>query len=328
MAIPVIQNLVAASKYPIKAPYSMNAEYITVHNTYNDAPAKNEINYMIGNNNEVSFHFAVDDIEVIQGIPVNRNAWHCGDGSGNGNRKSIGVEICYSLSGGPRYEKAESLAIKFVAQLLRERGWGIDRVRTHKSWTEIGVRNGNSRAVKNCPHRILDEGRWNSFLAAVQAELTGTGATIAPPVTHPPSSDGIGVVEILVPELNVREFASFDSRVVKTVKKGEMYQTWGLSNDLYNVGGNQWVSAGPAYVKFTPAGSSNGNPENLAGKRDPIGKITTTANLNVRTQSSTDGDIIRTILNGETWNIYDISDGWARVHDGWVSLSYANLTRY
>ncbi|ARO21421.1 N-acetylmuramoyl-L-alanine amidase (plasmid) [Bacillus tropicus] len=327
MAISVKQNLVATSKYPIKCPYSMKAEYITVHNTYNDAPAKNEVNYMIGNNNEVSFHFAVDDIEVIQGIPVDRNAWHCGDGGGNGNRKSIGVEICYSLSGGSRYTKAEALAIKFVAQLLRERGWGIDRVRTHKSWTEIGVKNGNSRTVKNCPHRILDEGRWNSFLAAVQAELNGS--TVAPPVTPPPSTDGIGVVEILVAELNVRESASFDSRVVKTVKKGETYQTWGLSNGMYNVGGNQWVSAGPAYVKFTPAGgSSNGTPEDLAGKRNPIGKITTTANLNVRTKPSTDGDIIRTISSGDTWNIYDISGGWARVHDGWVSLSYANLTRY
>ncbi|MBG0967504.1 N-acetylmuramoyl-L-alanine amidase [Bacillus sp. SRB3LM] len=327
MAISVKQNLVATSKYPIKCPYSMKAEYITVHNTYNDAPAKNEVNYMIGNNNEVSFHFAVDDIEVIQGIPVDRNAWHCGDGGGNGNRKSIGVEICYSLSGGARYTKAEALAIKFVAQLLRERGWGIDRVRTHKSWTEIGVKNGSSRAVKNCPHRILDEGRWNSFLAAVQAELNGS--TVTPPVTPPPSTDGIGVVEILVAELNVRESASFDSRVVKTVKKGETYQTWGLSNGMYNVGGNQWVSAGPAYVKFTPAGgSSNGTPEDLAGKRNPIGKITTTANLNVRTKPSTDGDIIRTISSGDTWNIYEISGGWARVHDGWVSLSYANLTRY
>ncbi|PFP65259.1 N-acetylmuramoyl-L-alanine amidase [Bacillus cereus] len=327
MAISVKQNLVATSKYPIKCPYSMKAEYITVHNTYNDAPAKNEVNYMIGNTNEVSFHFAVDDIEVIQGIPVDRNAWHCGDGGGNGNRKSIGVEICYSLSGGSRYTKAEALAIKFVAQLLRERGWGIDRVRTHKSWTEIGVKNGNSRTVKNCPHRILDEGRWNSFLAAVQAELNGS--TVAPPVTPPSSTDGIGVVEILVAELNVRESASFDSRVVKTVKKGETYQTWGLSNGMYNVGGNQWVSAGPAYVKFTPAGSSsNGTPEDLAGKRNPIGKITTTANLNVRTKPSTDGDIIRTISSGDTWNIYDISGGWARVHDGWVSLTYANLTRY
>ena len=124
-----------------------------------------------------------------------------------------------------------------------------------------GVRNGNSRAVKNCPHRILDEGRWNSFLATVQAELTGTGATIAPPVTQPHLQMVLVLLRFLFQELNVREFAGFDSRVVKTVKKGEMYQTWGLSNGLYNVGGNQWVSAGPAYVKFTPAGSSNGNPE-------------------------------------------------------------------
>ncbi len=71
------------------------------------------------------------------------------------------------------------------------------------------------------------------------------------------------------------------------------------------------MSAGPAYVKFTPAGSSsNGTPEDLAGKRNPIGKITTTANLNVRTKPSTDGDIIRTISNGDTWNIYGlVADG-------------------
>ena len=40
MAIQLYKILWSASKYPIKAPYSMNAEYITVHNTYNDAPAK------------------------------------------------------------------------------------------------------------------------------------------------------------------------------------------------------------------------------------------------------------------------------------------------
>ena len=35
---------------------------------------------MIRNDNEVSFHFAVDDKEVVQGIPLDRNAWHAGDG--------------------------------------------------------------------------------------------------------------------------------------------------------------------------------------------------------------------------------------------------------
>lgn len=35
---------------------------------------------MIDNHNEVSFHYAVDDKEIVQGIPENRNAWHSGDG--------------------------------------------------------------------------------------------------------------------------------------------------------------------------------------------------------------------------------------------------------
>ena len=37
------QNLVNASKYNIKCPYEMNAEFIVVHNTANDASANNEI---------------------------------------------------------------------------------------------------------------------------------------------------------------------------------------------------------------------------------------------------------------------------------------------
>ena len=48
---------------------------------------QNEIAYMIKNNKQTSFHFAVDDKDVVQGIPENRNAWHCGDGNGKGNEK-------------------------------------------------------------------------------------------------------------------------------------------------------------------------------------------------------------------------------------------------
>ncbi|MEC0251791.1 N-acetylmuramoyl-L-alanine amidase [Bacillus halotolerans] len=161
MTITVKKNLVSKSKYGLKCPNSMTAQYITIHNTANDASAVNEISYMIGNTSSTSFHFAVDDKEVIQGLPLNRNAWHTGDGTnGTGNRKSIGVEICYSKSGGAKYYAAEKLAIKFVAQLLKERGWGIDRVRKHQDWSG-----------KYCPHRILDEGRWNEVKAAIDAEL-------------------------------------------------------------------------------------------------------------------------------------------------------------
>lgn len=154
------QNLLPASKYPIKSPYSMTPQFITVHNTANDASAENEIKYMLTNGSQVSYHVAVDDINVIQAIPFNRNAWHCGDGQGNGNLKSIGVEICYSKSGGARYAVAEENAVQYIASLLKQYGWGIERVRKHHDW------NG-----KYCPHRILDECRWSSFLKRIECAI-------------------------------------------------------------------------------------------------------------------------------------------------------------
>ncbi|MGG3789012.1 peptidoglycan recognition protein family protein, partial [Paenibacillus larvae] len=146
------QMLVDPNKYGIKCPNKMSPKYITFHNTYNDAPAENEIRYMIGNNNEVSFHVAVDDKEAVQGIPFDRNAWHCGDGNGTGNRQSIGVEICYSKSGGSRYYKAEDNAAVVIAQLMKQFCIPIENVVPHQHWSR-----------KYCPHRMLDEGRIPSF---------------------------------------------------------------------------------------------------------------------------------------------------------------------
>lgn len=161
------QNLLPASKYPIKSPYSMTPQFITVHNTANDASAENEIKYMLTNGNQVSYHVAIDDINVIQAIPFNRNAWHCGDGQGNGNLKSIGVEICYSKSGGVRYAVAEENTVQYIASLLKQYGWGVERVRKHQDW------NG-----KYCPHRILDEGRWNTFLKRIESALNANTETV------------------------------------------------------------------------------------------------------------------------------------------------------
>lgn len=155
------QMLVSSNKYSIKCPYTLNPETITIHNTYNDASANNEVQYMIANNKEVSFHIAVDDKEAVQGLPLDRNAWAAGDGAkGDGNRKSIHIEICYSKSGGTRYYLAEGNAIKLTAQMLHERGWGVDRIRKHEDWSG-----------KHCPHRILDEGRWNQVVNAIASEL-------------------------------------------------------------------------------------------------------------------------------------------------------------
>ena len=157
----IVKMLVPESKYSIKCPHSMNSEFIIIHNTANDASAMAEISYMIGNNKKVSFHCAIDNYRIVQGVPFDRNTWNATDGgNGTGNRKGIALEICYSKSGGERFEEAQKLAAEYTAYLLKQYNWGIDKVKKHEDFYP----------AKGCPHRTLSEG-WQNFLNLVQSYM-------------------------------------------------------------------------------------------------------------------------------------------------------------
>ena len=155
------KNLCPENRYDLKCPYTRTPGRIVVHNTANDAPAANEITYMVNRPEQVSFHFAVDDKEAVQGLPLNRNAWASGDGHGKGNMEGIHVEICYSLSGGDKFQKAEQNAAELIAGLLKQYGWTVKKVTKHQDYDG-----------KYCPHRTLDLG-WQRFLNMVQQEMEG-----------------------------------------------------------------------------------------------------------------------------------------------------------
>lgn len=161
MPYTIITNYIPVSLYPLKATYPMTPEYITIHNTANDATAINEIAFMTRNTAATSYHVAIDDKHAVQAIPFTRNGWHAGDGQGAGNRKSIGIEICYSESGGTKYANAEANAIDYIARLLKQYGWGLDRVKWHRDWSG-----------KKCPHRIIDEGRTSAVHNAIAKRLS------------------------------------------------------------------------------------------------------------------------------------------------------------
>ena len=298
----IVKNLVSESKYSVKCPYSMTPEFVVVHNTANDASAQNEVKYMISNNNQVSFHFAVDDKEIVQGLPLDRNAWACGDGAnGKGNRKGIQIEICYSKNGGIRFENAEKNAAKFIAQLLKERGWGVDKVKKHQDFSN-----------KYCPHRTLDKG-WASFVNMIKDYLNelnkpvqstqsssisvgdkvkvkttathyATGQSMASFVkgstyevtridgnklllsdivswvwdydvdnvgsTTQSNSDNSVLVEIVCDELNIRQQADFNSKVVGTVKRGEVFTIIEEKNGLGKLkSGAGYISMNAKYVR-------------------------------------------------------------------------------
>lgn len=157
----ITKMLVPENKYSIKCPYEMTPEFIIIHNTANDASAMSEVSYMIGNNNKVSFHCAIDNERIVQGIPFNRNSWNATDGgNGNGNRKGIALEICYSKSGGENFDEAERLCAEYTAYLLKQYGWGIDKVKKHQDFY----------SKKNCPHRTIENG-WDRFLNMVKSYL-------------------------------------------------------------------------------------------------------------------------------------------------------------
>ncbi|MFV0275478.1 MAG: N-acetylmuramoyl-L-alanine amidase [Bacilli bacterium] len=155
----IIQKLIDSSKYNIKSPYKITPTRIVVHNTANDASALNEISYMSTNDKQVSFHYAVDDKMVVQGLPETRNSWNAGGGNGKGNREGISIEICYSKSGGEKFEKSEKNAAIFISSLLKKYNWNIENVTKHEDYGH-----------RNCPHRTLSLG-WDRFLNMIKNEL-------------------------------------------------------------------------------------------------------------------------------------------------------------
>lgn len=148
------------SKYSVKCPDVTTKDGICVHNTANDASAMAEVSYMLGNNNKVSFHAAVDNERVVIGLPFDRSCYAAGDGRyGRGNAHKINIEICYSKSGGERFDEAENLAACYIAYLLKQYGWGIEKVSKHQDYSG-----------KYCPHRTLDLG-WERFLNKIREQL-------------------------------------------------------------------------------------------------------------------------------------------------------------
>jgi N-acetylmuramoyl-L-alanine amidase CwlA len=208
MAYTFKQNMLTSSKYSKKSPYPMTPEGICIHNTANNAPAAREIAYMIGNDASVSFHVAVDDQDVIQAVPFNRNCWASGDGSsGNGNRKHIHIEICYSLSGGAKFDQGEKNAAAYTAKLLKEYGWDLSKVKKHKDFTD-----------KNCPHRTLSMG-WQRFIDMVKSELDALND--APEVENTPIKIGTYNKQVETTTiLNVRSARNANSEILAKLPKG------------------------------------------------------------------------------------------------------------
>lgn len=141
--------------------FKMVPEYITLHETANTgkgANAQAHANLQSnGNSRQASWHIQVDDVQAIQSLPLDECGIHAGDGTyGDGNRKSIGVEICVNSDG--NFEKALENAAAVIGKLMLQFNIPPHKVVPHKHWSG-----------KNCPTNLL-KGRMQEFLNRCIAE--------------------------------------------------------------------------------------------------------------------------------------------------------------
>ena len=104
---------------------------------------------------------------------------------------------------------------------------------------------GDWSSFRDYPHIQFDGGL---SISQIQKGKFPTFKTSKP--TEKPSSNQIGIVEVVCGKLNVREKADFKSKIVMVVEKGSRWKCYGKQNGLYKIGSNQWVSANTMYTRF------------------------------------------------------------------------------
>ncbi|MCP8970782.1 glucosaminidase domain-containing protein [Ectobacillus ponti] len=120
----------------------------------------------------------------------------------------------------------------------------------------------------------------------------------------PATQQETGVVTVLVDALNLRSGPGLQYPVLRTLAKGTRWKVYGSPvHGWYNLGGDQWCSAGAAYVSFSPSPPAPSAPKS-------IGIVEILTDLNLRRGPGTQFDIIRILRPGERYVVFTSSNGW------------------
>ncbi len=171
--------------------YGNPCRYITIHqtgNTNRGANAQAHANIQSNLNPRLaSWHYQVDDKQIIQSFEDGVKCWHATDGNGPGNSTSISIEICINSDGD--YAKAVHNAAKLTKYLMNKHGLGIDKVKQHRDWY-----------AKDCPAQLRAGYKgitWSDFLRMVQGEKVSVKPSKPTPSAKPKPTTSGSIVDYL-----------------------------------------------------------------------------------------------------------------------------------
>lgn len=117
-----------------------NVKYLVFHFVGARGQALDNANYFRDTYREASAHLFIDSKEVYEVVPLNRVAWHVGDGHnrfGINNNNAIGVELCQDVSNGADVwhwdfsAQTRKEAILVFAELMKRFNVPLERVVRH-----------------------------------------------------------------------------------------------------------------------------------------------------------------------------------------------------
>ena len=174
---------------------------ITIHNTANPtASAEAHAGWLQSvedaDQQYISVHFFVDENSITQTVPVDEVCFHAGDGKGDGNRKTISIEICEDGD----HAKAEKNAQVLAAALLKT--YPGSMIFKHQDWSG-----------KFCPRIILGRNGWEAFKVAIYDLLD----------TAPEAKAPSYLVKITAKKLYIRNMPGAVFGITGIVAAGSIY---------------------------------------------------------------------------------------------------------
>lgn len=140
-------------------------KYITIHETGNRNKGTGALNHAryINSGSSVTWHYTVDDTQVVQHYEDTVQCWHAGDGRGDGNLNSVGIEMCINSDG--NMNKTIENTVELVQHLMNKHNIPITNVVQHNHWSG-----------KNCPANMRS-GKpitWNTFINKIKSKPNET----------------------------------------------------------------------------------------------------------------------------------------------------------
>lgn len=212
-------------------------KYITIHNTKDineakgtdDAEQYTRATYPNQNMGTARVHYYIDEASCWQNLREDEVGWHAGDGRGNGNETSLGIEIIMDGTGSKADTEAEERGALLAAILLDRHGLGIDKLVPHKHWTG-----------KICPAYILPH--WLEFEAKVKKYLEQIRNEAKQPEQPKPEAAFTPYLIKVTAKgaLNIRKGAGTNYAKVGSISGDALKYKYTIVDEAYGKGATKW----------------------------------------------------------------------------------------